>query len=421
MLLEKLRAKAKETYAAMQAVLKASESTEGLMTAEQKTEYEGLKASYKEVVDAIELHEEAEKMTAEHEASAPVVGSRGFAGAPAPHAKKEFESSQEFLTACLGGKDQRLNEVTFSAEQSVSAGAKGGFMVPKEFRNEFLQVDAEEAVIGSAARLVPPGNNPDAEVSFAALDQSGSTDNMYSGVALSWFDLERDADMPSTDAKLREITLKPQGLGATVDLTNKLLANWSSGSGFMQQLLKEALAHAKEIGYLRGRGVGQPLGVLYSAALKKVNRATTLTVTYADLVGMEAEFLEGPGAFWLANPKVLPKLRLLVDGANHLIFSGPKDGLPATLMGRPLKFYRRMPQLGALGDIGLFDFKKYLVKQGSGPYIATSEHVLFKRYRTVLRIIDGVDGQPWLTAPIVGENGVSTETYSPFVALDVPA
>jgi HK97 family phage major capsid protein len=66
----------------------------------------------------------------------------------------------------------------------------------------------------------------------------------------------------------------------------------------------------------------------------------------------------------------------------------------------------------------LADWSYYLIKDGSGPFVAASEHVYFLNNKTVIKIFWNVDGTPWLNAPFTEENGYQV---SPFVALDVPA
>jgi hypothetical protein len=78
----------------------------------------------------------------------------------------------------------------------------------------------------------------------------------------------------------------------------------------------------------------------------------------------------------------------------------------------------RSPALGTLGDVLLLVPTYYLIKDGVATTVAASEHVLFKQNKTVVKAFKSVDGGPWLDGPIAQEDG---QTYSPFVALDVPA
>lgn len=88
------------------------------------------------------------------------------------------------------------------------------------------------------------------------------------------------------------------------------------------------------------------------------------------------------------------------------------------LAGHPVVFHERSPALGTKGDVVLADLSYYLVKDGSGPFVAASEHVHFTKNKTVIKVFWNVDGRPWLTAPLKLENGWEA---SPFVVLDVPA
>ena len=74
-----------------------------------------------------------------------------------------------------------------------------------------------------------------------------------------------------------------------------------------------------------------------------------------------------------------------------------------------------MPALGSEGDLCLCDFSYYLIKDGSGPYVAASEHVYFKNNKTVIKAFWNVDGQAWMKEPLTLEDG-STQV-SPFVFL----
>jgi HK97 family phage major capsid protein len=127
------------------------------------------------------------------------------------------------------------------------------------------------------------------------------------------------------------------------------------------------------------------------------------------------------GAVWVANQSALPQIATLQDGGGRYIFiqGDATKGIPSTLAGIPITFTGKTPALGAKGDLMLLDLTYYLIKDGSGPFIAASEHVLFKQNKTVIKVFWNVDGQPWVIAPLKLEDG-STEV-SPYVSLDIPA
>lgn len=80
-----------------------------------------------------------------------------------------------------------------------------------------------------------------------------------------------------------------------------------------------------------------------------------------------------------------------------------------------MRWNNRAPALGSKGDVVLADWSYYLIKDGSGPFVAASEHVLFQSNKTMIKVFWNVDGAPWLTAPFKEENGYEV---SPFVVLN---
>jgi HK97 family phage major capsid protein len=324
---------------------------------------------------------------------------------------EKFSCFGEFIYALrFNRSDPRL----YRAEQSMGTGEEGGSAVPHEFRQEILEVKPQDAIIESRATVLQASSDhPDASVTIPALNQTTAT-NMYGGVALSW--IAEGAAKPETDAKLKEIKLTPQELAAHVTVSDKLLRNWQTADAFLRRLLTGAMNAAKDLAFLRGNGVGKPQGFLDHASTIVVARGGGNLIDFPDIVGMLAEFFfRGGQGIWITNQSTLPQLLTLEDTGGNLIYqTSARDGVPDSLMGRPILLNERSPTLGSKGDLILTDLSSYLIKQGAGPLMAASEHVEFKNNKTVIRAELNTDGQPWLTEPIPGEDG---NGYSPFVAL----
>jgi len=209
---------------------------------------------------------------------------------------------------------------------------------------------------------------------------------------------------------------------AHIVVTDKLLRNWKSASTLIERMLRGALLAAEDVAFLKGIGEGRPKGVLTSPALKKVHRLLAGKIAYEDLLAMEAELHEDGEAVFVVSPRVIPVLRQMKDGAGRYIWV-QGDGLPGpsaappTLLGRSILKNYRSPALGLLGDVLLMVPSYYVIKDGVDVTIAASEHALFKQNKTIVKAFKTVDGGPWLDGPIAQEDG---QTYSPFVALDVP-
>lgn len=339
-------------------------------------------------------------------------------GEPQP-TQTEFRQFGDFLQAVRYNPSDpalRRRELPKGAEgrvMSMGVGAAGGFIVPEQFSLVIRQVDPQAAVFRPRALVIPAGDPPDSAITIPALDQSGAR-GVYSGVVVQW--IAEGAAKPETEPQLREIKLEPQEVAAYTVLTDKLLRNSAAAGALVTALLRKAIVAAEDVAFLRGTGVGQPLGIIGHPAAINVARAGAGAIAYADVVGMYARFLSGGRGIWIASQTTLPQLMTMVDAGNHVVWQpNAREGAPGTLFGLPVALNQRNPVLGAQGDLMLVDLDYYLIKDGSGIAIAMSEHPRFTQNQTIIKAWWNVDGQPWLNSPLLQEDGVST--VSPFVVL----
>lgn len=335
-----------------------------------------------------------------------------------PEAKKEFENFGEFMCAVrFNPNDQRLvyQDNPAYSEQRMDDASQGGFLVPKQHREEILKIAPTAAVVRPRAQVIPAGSPPDAAITIPALDQ-GTSSNMYGGVTVSW--IGEGQAKPETDAAFREIELAPKEVAGHVVITDKLLRNWRAADSFLTTLFRQAIAAAEDQAFLTGDGSNRPLGAISSANGSRIlyNRNTNTTIKFSDVVGMYAKAKHGGNLVWLANQTTLPQLMTLEDGnGNNMWQPSLRDGEPSTLLGLPLIITPRVPALGNAGDLSLVDLQYYLIKDGSGIFVEASPHVYFTSNKTVVKAFWNVDGQPWLLEPIREVDG---QDYSPFVVLD---
>ena len=86
---------------------------------------------------------------------------------------------------------------------------------------------------------------------------------------------------------------------------------------------------------------------------------------------------------------------------------------PTTLLGRPIIYTEKAETLGTAGDLYFVDFSQYLIGDRASMEVASSPHVQFINDRTVWRLIQRVDGRPWLESALTPRNG--TSTLSPYI------
>lgn len=331
----------------------------------------------------------------------------------------DFRTINEFLEAvAFNPTDPRLEfqDMTQRA-QSMGTGTKGGFMVPKQFLDTLYSVKPGEAIFRPRAQVLPAGSPPDSSITIPTLDQTAAQ-NVYGGMAMVW--ISEAGTKPETDINLREVELTPKELAGTVVATDKLLRNAAAFSGLLTGMMRKALIGAEETAFYSGNGVGKPLGILNSPARKNYTRATANQISYADVVGMFAIVKMGGPLVWIASQTIIPQLMNMTDpgsGGTVIWQQSAREGMPGTLFGIPLMFHERSVALGTTGDLILCSLDYYLIKPGSGPFVALSEHVYFTTNKTVFKIFTNVDGQPWLSAPLPLE-GSTANTVSPFIVLD---
>lgn len=448
------------TLAALRAAaLAARESARALMTAATSAGRDSLTPEETTAFDAhmaeVEAHEaNIARITALDAAdarAAAIVPAAGRGAGPAAAANvnapgetavREFESFAHFVStvrnnpndsrlqydATAGAEaegnlrpEQRAAMLGMSmdqyAEMRMDTGSGGGFAIPPAFRNQLLELPTYgEAPIRSGAMVIAADPNaPDQGVTMPAIDQSGNAaGHVFGGVTVGW--VTEGGQKPLTDMLLKDVTVTTHEAAGYMIVTDKLLRNWSGADATIRRQFRNALLQSGEYAFLRGDGVNKPKGIIGDAATFVVNRTTANTVTLADLLKMVARLLNmSASAFWLIPQAVLPQIAGLKDANNNNVWlANARDGFAGTLLGYPVKFSPFNPALGTSGDVMLIDPSHYIIKDGSGPFVAASEHVLFTQNKTVIKAFWNVGGKPWLTAPHRDEGGYEV---SPFVQL----
>lgn len=308
----------------------------------------------------------------------------------------------------------------FRNEWTMETGAEGGFAVPtQQLGGDPLMIRPEDAIIRPRASVIPAGDPPDGAITMPAFTQGAK--GVFGGVEVYW--IGEGAFTEETGANLKEVQLQPREVAAHTVVTDKLLRNWQAASAFISFLLRGATGAAEDIAFLRGNGVAKPIGILSGAGTLAVNRAAANQISYVDVTKMFAKLLpESVGrAMFIANQSALPQIATLKDDGGRYIYIGgdATRGIPATLAGIPIRFTGKTPVLGSKGDLMLVDPLYYLIKDGSGPFIAASEHVYFKHNKTVIKVVWNVDGKGWVNEPLTLDDGQTQ--VSAYVVLDVPA
>lgn len=329
--------------------------------------------------------------------------------------KKLFPTFGDFVKSIMH-KDAKLMKYREKVLQ-MGSDPQGGYLVPEEYIPELKKVASEDGLIRPTATVLPASkDHPDNAVNIPVLNQAGASEkDFFSGVWFVW--TSEGAAKTNKELELDEVKLDPQEYSAYAVLTDKLIRNANVMETYVKQVYSRAQVAFEDYYFLRGTGVGQPLGIINCPAYHTVTRDTALSVVWADIQGILEHILPGCNPFWVISRSAIGDIIDLSDtNGNNLFVQGDvTKKIPDTLCGYPIKWTFRVPSLGTQGDISLIDPAYYLIKDGYGPAFDESKHVYFLSNKTCLKMFGNVDGQPWLTGTITAEDD-STEV-TPFVGL----
>ena len=312
-----------------------------------------------------------------------------------------------------------------------SSGATGGYTVPPDFHAQLVRIMEENTFFRQRAFVLPMAS---ASLQIPYLDvttvQSAGVSPFFGGVQMNW--TAEAQTRTETEPAFKQLELKANELSGYSVSSNILLQDSAIGlEKFLFTLFARAIGWYEEYAFLQGNGVGKPMGVLSANALIKVTRAggaNTATLVLADVAKMFGKLLPSSQnkAFWVTSPSVVNLLLTLADAGNRGMFL-PTEAFQAqggggihqrpnwTLLGLPLFITEKTPALGSDGDLMLIDPSLYVIGDRQQIEIAASEHVNFLKNQMTWRVVERIDGQPWMDKAVTLQDG--STTVSPFVAL----
>lgn len=345
----------------------------------------------------------------------------------APH-DGAFNSMSEFLRSISGVsfKNGGLSEKLTTLQNALSSvkPSDGGFLIPEILRAELLRVALERAIVRSRARIIPMDS---LTVPFPMVDSTSNVSSIYGGVVGYW--TEEGATLTTSQPRFGRVELRANKLVLYTEVPNELLQDAQpSLDAFIGDIFPEALAWFEDVAFFLGSGVGEPLGFLNAPAAVSVDRAgsSSGTIVWADVVNMYSRMLPQSldRAVWIIPPDALPALfqMTITGGTSPVLLGGAGFGNagtvapPMSMLGLPIIVSEKAFPLGTSGDINLVDFGFYLVGDRQAMSARQSEEFKFNQDVTAFRVIERVDGRPWLASAITPRNN-SSNTLSPFVKL----
>jgi HK97 family phage major capsid protein len=334
-----------------------------------------------------------------------------------------MRSRREGQMPANGDAWKKVLEVTNAYSENDPS--TGGFLVPEEMRSELLQVALEDSIVRQRATVITMSS---LSTKIPFVDSTTNVGSVFGGMQFYW--VGESASITPTEAKFGNVKLEANKLVGGARVPNDLWADAPALRTWLGTAAPMGINFYEDNGFINGNGVDQPLGVLNSEALIQFDRTTLDTLSPSDIYGMYARMLPQSlgSAVWLVNQTLLPKLfgmQTIVQ--NVLGTENVGGGFPLgivniagtpfmTLLGRPMIVTEKIPALAnnSGNDIAFVDWKYYLIGDRQAVSMDFSEHSRFMNDETEMRIIERVDGRPWVQSPLTPLNG---DTVSPYIGI----
>jgi len=338
----------------------------------------------------------------------------------------EFADAAEFFAAAWHlNPDEKVRAKMQKIRNTFSSvvPADGGFLVPERLRAQLMQIALETAVMRPRATVVPMDS---ARVPFPCIDVTTNANSVFGGMIGYW--TEESGTLQDTSARFSRVVLDAKKLTGYSVVPNELITDSIiSFAALIESLWPRAISWYEDVAFIVGTGVGEPLGILDAGNTALVAQAAEAgqlpdTVVLENIVRMYARMLPASlnQAVWLVAPNVLPQLFTMAlnvgTGGSAVMLTNAAGPAPMTILGRPVIVTEKARTVGDQGDIAFVDLSYYLIGDRQAMSAASSTDFRFSTDQTAFRIIQRVDGRPWIQSAITPQNGAA-DTLSPFVAL----
>jgi len=269
---------------------------------------------------------------------------------------------------------------------------EGGFLVPDEFQAEVVRYATEAALIRPRARIFPMTR---LSKTLPKLDQSSEN---FGGADVYW--AEESASKTESQPAFGKIVLQAKKMIGLVPASDEVLEDSAVNlANYLVSLFSEIIAYEEDYRFMRGTGMGQPLGIINAAGINVVTRDTSAKIKIEDIIDM---YVGHPAwadanAVWLTTKAGMGQLMTIGNEGTSgiaLFMANLRDKIVPIVQGKPVLMTEKLPALGTTGDIILADLNYYYIGDKGGIKVDSSIHDRFRYDETVIRFVKRVAGQP---------------------------
>jgi len=315
-------------------------------------------------------------------------------GSPTPHAAAPavpavpgltFARMTRYLAAGQGNAHiaatiaEANGDTGLFANQNMSSGAAGGFLVPEDVSAEIIELLRPVSVVRAMGpRVIPLPNG------------NMSTNRRAAGASFGY--IAEQQDTPATGLTFGPMKLSAKKLAGLVPISNDLLRSASTSVDMLvRDDIVEGAAQAEDLYFLRGSGgENLPLGLRFQAVGTSFASLNILAMTATpdlakvttDLGRLELALMnqnvDPTGAHWVMSPRSAMYLTNLRDGNGNLAFPEMSAGM---LRRKSVHVTTAIPgNLGAgtESEIGLIHPSHVVIGEQGAINVAVSTEAAYK-------------------------------------------
>lgn len=337
---------------------------------------------------------------------------------------------------------------------SLGGGATYGYSIQPNYLGDLFRIARESEVFASACRDIPMPNG--VETKYPALGQYSPPivlngiiqPAVFGGITLSY--VGETTARVSSDSSMEEINFKAVDMtGATDFSRDYIVDNFIAMDSIVTGMFGDAMAWMEDWMTIQGPNTACPQGFFNSSATIQgggisggATRETANKITSGDLGWMLSHLAPCPSPRWIAHRSTIPQLFILNNVSGTPVFqpnssivqsdplsimnkSNPGASITTVagmLLGLPIFFTEKVPQLGATGDISLVCPSQFGLAERENFEVGMSEHFYFSTDRIAYRFKKRHDARSLWRKPYTDASGGPASpttgwTISPFIML----
>ena len=350
----------------------ATEASDREFTAEETEVLERTNAAIDELDSRIDTGLRALEREAKATAALETFRSYNTLTTPAPEAAVDPKTDDATLFRQLCDGEIRSFE-SFPSEQrdmTKGTGTAGGHLVDSTMYDRIFQkLEDESVVIRAGALVIRTAGGEDLLVPKVTTNPTGAI-------------VAEAGTIAESDPVLGQVTLGAFKYAALTQVSQELIADSLFDiSGFVMTLGGQAVTRALGADLTNGSGSSKPKGIM-QAATSFATSATATTITYANLVEVEATMpvpYKNVDTAWIMSPEAVKVIRLLTDDQSRPLWEPSlKAGNPDFLLGYPVWVDGNVDAAtSGKRAVGFFHAPSYAVRIAGGLQIDRSDDFAF--------------------------------------------